>query len=468
MQKGNTGGLAGMEGIQYALGEGSPDIISRPLPLALGRMKMALISPVTKIEADSFVLDKFEKKDVVATIPKEDAAAAKQRILQQAKAGIERAESAKKEAKEKAMATKARASLSIPPPTPSLTVSVPPRINPPQEAKQVKAPNIEIPKVNLELPKINLPRPTLQIPVIALTKLALPRTGTTDKMVIIRKKQQSAKERLAIETKRKRAAAELTREKQRQKRMQEQARVQTEIERKQEAQRMATAKKNAEERRQKLEDQRQAQIAARKKEEQQRQAAAIAALKKLQKESQAKTQTFPRPSFELPRPSLPIPRPSTPVQKKAAAPSTAQSRPSFSLPRPSLTIPNPSVKPQKQPQTAKQPDKRPSFSGPLTDRASSPPPKQVADPKPAVRRPSFALFQPAKRKQAQAPEGVPTVVQWRVRSDGKSNFDEYFFIARITFSQESFFRRNLWESVRIFKLQGRAENRDFAYCERLR
>ena len=59
MLQGNTGGLSGLEGIRYALGEGSPDIATRTLPVALGRLRKSILAPLTKIDAD----DKVKLKD---------------------------------------------------------------------------------------------------------------------------------------------------------------------------------------------------------------------------------------------------------------------------------------------------------------------------------------------------------------------------------------------------------------------
>ena len=107
-----------MDGIRYALGEGSPDIASRPLPLALGRIKKTVISPITKINADEFFLQPPAPEERTPTSPsKETAKAAKRRILDQAKARIEKADRAKKVALD---AAKARATVSPPPPPQAL------------------------------------------------------------------------------------------------------------------------------------------------------------------------------------------------------------------------------------------------------------------------------------------------------------------------------------------------------------
>ncbi|KAG7361167.1 hypothetical protein IV203_036267 [Nitzschia inconspicua] len=431
---GNTGGLPGMEGIQYALGEGSPDIATRPLPLALGRIKKTIISPITKIEADAFVLDKAEKADIVAPVPKEDATAARKRILDQAKARIERAENAKREAREKVLAARAKAALPIPPSPPPPRVPKPPKVEPPQlDANETNLPNIEMPKIELQtfkldLPTIDIPRPSLEIPKFGASQTAAKgstrpakevnrtaETSTADKMEVLRKKQQEAKERMAAEAERKREAAEEARQK-RQK-LEEQSRAQAEAKRKQEEQRIAIAKKNADERRRKVEEQRQAQIAARKKQEEQTKAAAKA---KIQNETQSRKQTAPRPSFQLPRPSISIPKPLASPPEAVTGPPKVQKRPSFSLPRPSLTIPKPAE--TKTSPSSKKTENRPSLSLPrpsfqLLTPASPTPPKVVSsDSKSVTKRPSFALFQSAKLKEA--PKGVPTVVGWRVRSDG--------------------------------------------------
>ena len=54
--KGNTGGLTGPEGIKYALGDGAPDLATRPLPVAIGRLKKNILSPITKINVDDYIL----------------------------------------------------------------------------------------------------------------------------------------------------------------------------------------------------------------------------------------------------------------------------------------------------------------------------------------------------------------------------------------------------------------------------
>jgi len=54
---GNTGGLTGAAGIKYAIGEGDLDVTVRPLPVAIGRLKKTILSPLTKISADDYVLD---------------------------------------------------------------------------------------------------------------------------------------------------------------------------------------------------------------------------------------------------------------------------------------------------------------------------------------------------------------------------------------------------------------------------
>jgi len=64
---GNTGGLSGPEGIRYSLGQGAPAILTRPLPLALGRIKKNLLSPITKIAADDYVLTVEKDESNVAT-----------------------------------------------------------------------------------------------------------------------------------------------------------------------------------------------------------------------------------------------------------------------------------------------------------------------------------------------------------------------------------------------------------------
>ena len=93
---GNTGGLVGVDGIRYALGEGTPDIVSRPLPLALGRWRKKILSPITKIDADEFVLTPSEQEErKKASLLKEEAAAAKKRILDQAQARIEKTQTEK-------------------------------------------------------------------------------------------------------------------------------------------------------------------------------------------------------------------------------------------------------------------------------------------------------------------------------------------------------------------------------------
>jgi len=51
---GTTGGLAGPEGVKYHMGKASLDIFTRPLPLALGRIKINLLSPITKTTADDW------------------------------------------------------------------------------------------------------------------------------------------------------------------------------------------------------------------------------------------------------------------------------------------------------------------------------------------------------------------------------------------------------------------------------
>ena len=54
--EGNTGGLSGQEGIRYALGDGKVDLATRPLPVAIGRLKKTILSPITNIDADDYIL----------------------------------------------------------------------------------------------------------------------------------------------------------------------------------------------------------------------------------------------------------------------------------------------------------------------------------------------------------------------------------------------------------------------------
>ncbi len=54
---GNTGGLSGAVGIKYASGEGELDFVVRPFPVAIGRLKKTILSPLTKISADDYILD---------------------------------------------------------------------------------------------------------------------------------------------------------------------------------------------------------------------------------------------------------------------------------------------------------------------------------------------------------------------------------------------------------------------------
>lgn len=57
LDKGNTGGLGGVEGINYAAGSPSPSLTTRPLPHILGRLRKKALEPWTKIGVDDYVLE---------------------------------------------------------------------------------------------------------------------------------------------------------------------------------------------------------------------------------------------------------------------------------------------------------------------------------------------------------------------------------------------------------------------------
>ena len=83
---GNTGGLAGPAGIKYAVGEGDIDIATRPLPIVLGRLRKTILSPLTKISADDYILEaRSEEYDVSRGVGEGDPAAAR-KVLAEARA----------------------------------------------------------------------------------------------------------------------------------------------------------------------------------------------------------------------------------------------------------------------------------------------------------------------------------------------------------------------------------------------
>ena len=52
---GNAGGLGGVEGVRYATGKGSFDLLTRPLARVIGRARKKVLSPLTGVDVDDFV-----------------------------------------------------------------------------------------------------------------------------------------------------------------------------------------------------------------------------------------------------------------------------------------------------------------------------------------------------------------------------------------------------------------------------
>mmetsp|Transcript_14130 Transcript_14130/g.33995 ORF Transcript_14130/g.33995 Transcript_14130/m.33995 type:complete len:981 (-) Transcript_14130:865-3807(-) len=320
---GNTGGLANIEGIRYSLGEGSSDISTRPLPVALGRLRKALLSPITKIAADDFVLKPVEKDEKeTPAITKADAAVARKKIAAKTKKKTRGIKSTKDTNPLAAQPT------AQPPVVPTVT----------DTTSDPKKPLLDLP--SFEFPPIKLPsiQNSPQREPVPKTK-----TGSTEqqqKLEALKKKQEDAKARAAsIEKARQQKIAVKRKSDDERRRNMEEAR------KRQEEQRITLAKSNAEERRRK------------------------AAEAKARAERQKADLPLKEPS--PPRPSL-----------------------SLSLPRPSFQI-------SKVPKTKSKKSK--PMSMPV------PPGPSISFPRPSI---------PIPRKQATAPKGVPTVVAWKVKSDG--------------------------------------------------
>jgi hypothetical protein len=442
-----------VEGIRYALGEGSPDVATRPLPVALGRLRKSIFSPVTKIDADEFVLVPVPDDDEKPS-PKEDALAARKRILQEAKARIEKAEASKKEMKAAIKPAQAGKLTPGPPQPPSPPKVAAPQVQPPKfpppaidfptrpetpksdfrkmdfsffnpkvgPASMEKDTKLEkMEKIDrkvlesageaaksstrpptLEIPKLSFPQPNLELPKVDKmpTNRSKPVSTAKDaaeaqksvqkqKIELLQKKQDEVKRRIAVEAEKKRLAAEEARRK-----------------------RMEAQQKFMEEKRAAAEEQKRVQAEARQKEEQSRQSIALknaedrrrklddqrqaqVAARKKQDDDLKAAKDKDKAKAELRKPSAT--RPSISVQRPSSQNPNPR-RPSFSLPRPSLQIPKPTP-PQSTPNPlvrAPKVEMRPSFSLP---------------------RPSLSI---PKTKLDRAPTGVPTVVGWSVRSDGES------------------------------------------------
>ena len=286
---GNTGGLAGESGIRYALGEGPSDISTRPLPVALGRLRKAILSPITKISADDFVLVPVEKdKKETSAITKTDAAVARKKFV---------TEPNKKTAGRES--TKDTKRLPAQPPVVTTVTST---------TSDTKKPLLDLPSVEFEIPSIKL-QSILKSPRREPTSKT--KTGAT----MQQRKPEAKKEKKQEDAKARAASIEKARQQKimAKKADDERRRSMKEARKRQEQQRIALAKSDEAERRKKA-----AEVKARTERNK-----ADRPLKQPSPPRPSFSLSFPRPSFQIrkapetksfPRPSIPLPR------KRATAP----------------------------------------------------------------------------------------------------------------------------------------------------
>lgn len=295
---GNTGGLPGVDGIRYALGAGSSDIYTRPLPVALGRLRKTILSPLTKINADDLILKPIErdgKTKVSLAIAKEGADGARKRVT--------KLNEEKKEAE-------------------SRPSTKDPKFFPMQPAAQPPVPPLK-PETRKKLFDLT----SFKIPPIEFSSIAqfpkgvgVPKTKTDDTneqqdLNASKRQQNEVKARAAALEKEGQQKIDATR-----KADDERRRQVEETEKRQEDKRLAIAKKNAEDRR-------------RKAEEETKTRAERSGLD----ERPGNQSSLPRPSL-----SISIPRPSFPINKITVTKADqSKSKPKQSPQTPSIALSRP-------------------------------------------------------------------------------------------------------------------------------
>ena len=382
---------------------------TRPLPLALGRLKKTILSPITKVDVDDYRLDSSQTlpgfavpqmskpRPSPARIASEDTAVAKPKTVL--------------------------------PPMPKLPVPIASPSAPVKQQQETKVPEVNLPEVKLpeiKLPEVNVPelftRPNFFADASPLRSTDLAQRPEQKKPKESPTTQASARQ-AAEAAKQASAKAEARRrqEEENRKRKAEEAKLalKEDIDRKQREseERKAAAARLGEERRAaeaKRAEARKAEAEAKRQQAEAMKAAAEKKRREAEERRAVEAEALRRKAEERKQQ----------VQQAAQQKRSEESKPKAAVSR------------------------------------------NVASTPPAALNFGFPQFGSSLSKPAaKAPAGMPTIVAWRQRRDGKSLTIQS---SSTSFPYLTFFlnRRDYWPNIWIFQLRGWITSRDFPHSQR--